>query len=123
MGGVAYIINISLYESLASRGIDVVQDLIQQDNLDLKLVQLSEGLRAVVGFRVGVCTGQRLHELLRRGEVSRRTPANELLQLRRLGLAILCLQLLRGLEILHLHHTAYSNQHHASGRFLRISVG
>lgn len=119
----AYIVYISLYEPLPSRGIDVVQDLVQQDNLALKLVQLSERLCAVVGFRVGVRTSQRLHELLRRGEVSRRAPANELLQLRRLRLTILCLQLLRGLQILHLHHTTYSHQHHASGRFPRISVG
>ena len=109
-----HIVHISLYELLSSGGIDVVQYLIKQDNFALELVQLGERLRAIIGFRVGVRTGQHLHEVLCGSEVSRRAPANKLLQLRRLRLAILRFQLIRGLEVLDLHHRTCSHQHHAS---------
>ena len=67
-----YIVHISCHELLASRGINVIQHFVQQYDLALELVQLSEGLLAVVGFRFWICAGEALHEFLSSGKVSRR---------------------------------------------------
>ena len=95
-----HVVYTTLCESLSPRRVHVVQQFVEQDDLALEFRELCEGLRPIVRLCLGICAGERLHQLLRRGEVSWSASPNELLQLRLLCFAIFRFKLLCRLQCL-----------------------